>query len=97
MTNMTSSPFSVRLDDGLRAELQAEAKRLDRPASYLASKAIAYYLAERKREREILLERLKEADKGVFVSSEKVGEWVDSWFTENELPMPEPDVFPDRH
>ena len=36
-----------------------------------------------------------EADKGVFVSSEKFEAWVLSRGTENELPMPEPDIFPD--
>ena len=97
MNHMTSSPFSVRLDDTIRAELQAEAKRLDRPASYLASKAIQYYLAERKRERDILLGRMAEADAGVFVASETVESWVDSWFTENELPQPEADITADSH
>ncbi len=39
---------------------------------------------------------LLEADKGVLISSEAVEAWMDSWGTENELPLPEPDVFPER-
>ena len=35
-----------------------------------------------------------EADKGVFVSSEAVDRWMESWGTDNELPIPEPDIFP---
>lgn len=38
---------------------------------------------------------LAEADKGIFVSQETVDRWMESWGTENELPMPEPDIFPD--
>jgi len=37
-----------------------------------------------------------EADKGIFVSQEAVDRWMESWGTENELPMPEPDIFPEN-
>jgi hypothetical protein len=40
-------------------------------------------------------EAVAEADKGVFISGERVSEWLRSWGTPNELPMPEPDIFPD--
>lgn len=40
---------------------------------------------------------IAEADKGVFVSSEAVHRWMESWDTDNELPMPEPDIFPGDH
>jgi hypothetical protein len=40
---------------------------------------------------------LEEADKGVFVSSEAAHRWMESWDTDNELPIPEPDIFPDDH
>ena len=39
---------------------------------------------------------MDEAEKGVFVSSEAVHRWMDSWDSENELPFPEPDVFIER-
>ncbi|WP_413992194.1 hypothetical protein ACMDCR_08950 [Labrys okinawensis] len=46
------------------------------------------------------LEALKiavaEADKGIFISGEAVEAWVRSWDTENELPPPEPDIFPTK-
>ena len=38
---------------------------------------------------------IEEADKGIFVSSEAVDRWMESWGTDNELSMPEPDIFPD--
>ncbi|CAN7687505.1 hypothetical protein [Rhizobium sp. LjRoot254] len=40
---------------------------------------------------------LAEADKGIFVSQEAVDRWMESWGTENELPMPEPDIFPEGY
>jgi predicted transcriptional regulator len=36
----------------------------------------------------------KEADKGIFISGEKMLEWINSCDTENEQPEPEPDIFP---
>jgi len=36
---------------------------------------------------------IAEADKGIFVSQEAVDRWMESWGTENELPMP--DIFPE--
>ena len=43
--------------------------------------------------KEDLEEANRLADEGVFVSAEKVREWMRSWGTENELPRPKPDVF----
>jgi predicted transcriptional regulator len=39
---------------------------------------------------------IAEADKGIFVSSEAVHRWMDSWDNDDELPIPEPDVFSRR-
>jgi hypothetical protein len=43
--------------------------------------------------RQLIRDAVLEAQKGVFVSQEAVHTWMDSWDTENELPMPKPDVF----
>lgn len=45
-------------------------------------------------EKAILEARIAEADKGIFVSAEAVHRWMESWDTDHELPMPEPDIFP---
>ncbi len=91
---MTTVPFSMRLEKDLKAHLNQEAKRVERPASYLASRAISEYLERRKFERELLLERMEEAKSGVFVSEDRVTAWVDSWFTDTELPKPDADIKP---
>ena len=93
---MASSPFSVRLSPELKQRLDAVAEREDRSASYVATKASEAFLDARDAKHAAIRAAFEEADKGVFVSSEAVDRWMESWDTDNELPMPEPDIFPDR-
>jgi predicted transcriptional regulator len=37
---------------------------------------------------------IAKADEGVFISEEAMHRWMQSWDTDNELPPPEPDIFP---
>lgn len=39
-------------------------------------------------------EAVIEADKGIFISQEKMDAWASSWGTDSEFPPPEPDIFP---
>ena len=57
---------------------------------------MALYLNGKDYERKIAEEAFAEAEKGIFVSGEKVHAWMESLGTENELPFPEPDIFPDK-
>ncbi|MEX6507362.1 hypothetical protein [Jiella sp. M17.18] len=93
---MASTDFSLPLGPALRADLDAEARRSNQPATEIAEAAIAQYLAGRKRKREAVRQALREADDGVFISEESVARWVQSWGTESELPPPDPDVLPTR-
>ncbi|MDP2732440.1 MAG: hypothetical protein Q8O63_04930 [Hoeflea sp.] len=90
---MSTVPFTLRLDKDLKTSLEAEAKLEDRSASYLAARAIKMMLEAKAAKRRLIEEAVAEADKGVFISEEKMNAWVESWDTENELPEPEPDVF----
>jgi predicted transcriptional regulator len=87
-------PMSLRIDKDLKAELQAEAAREDRSASYLTQQAAREYIARKEQFRTMVTELEAEAEKGVFISSEKMRAWIASWGTENELPSPDPDIFP---
>ena len=93
MNTMTTVPFSMRLDESLKKQLEFEAQELDRPASYIVSKAIEGYVEARQYKRKAIEAAIKKAEKGVFVSEEAVTKWVDSWDTDNELPKPAPDIF----
>jgi predicted transcriptional regulator len=92
---MNSVPFSLRLEPELKSRLEAVAQSEDRSASYVAARAIEAFLDARDILRADIEAAIVEADKGVFVSSEAVERWMESWDTDNELPMPEPDIFPD--
>jgi predicted transcriptional regulator len=70
-----------------------ETEETDGPSSRDARHDYASFLKNSESERRLLSERIAEADKGVFISSEAMHRWVESWGTENELPPPEPDVF----
>jgi len=91
---MAEVPLSLHVTADLKQQLEEEARLADVSEAELATRAIESYLEICGAEREILKRRVAEADKGVFVSGEAMHRWVESWGTENELPRPEPDIFP---
>lgn len=91
---MATERLSLRIDAGLKKDLEREARREERSASWLAVKAIEAMLRDRAEKREAIREAIAEADKGDFISQEAMDAWVSSWGTETELPLPEPDVLP---
>ena len=94
---MTSeSTFSVRLPEALRREVDEFAKATKRSRSFVVKEAVEAYMQEQRAYYAAIDEALAEADKGAFISGEKVMEWLASWGTDNELPPPEPDIFPKR-
>ena len=92
---MATSPFSLRLSPELKKRLDAVAESEDRSASYVATKAIEAFLDARDAKARAIDAAFREADQGIFVSQEAVHRWMNSWDTDNELPIPEPDIFPD--
>ena len=90
---MGEVPLSLHLKAEVKQKLDDEARSQNVSPSDLVERAIESYLEIRESEREILRQRIAEADKGVFISGEAMHRWIESWGTENELPPPEPDVF----
>lgn len=90
---MTSARFSLRLEPELKVWLEIEAKRQKRSAGFLATEALQHLRKTTEAKRQLIRDAAREAEKGVFVSQEAVHVWMDSWDAENELPIPEPDVF----
>lgn len=91
---MPTAPYTFRMDDNLRKALEQEAQYEDRPASQLANRAIKAMIQAKTAKRQAIEAALVEADKGEFISQEAMNKWMDSWDTDNELPIPEPDIFP---
>jgi predicted transcriptional regulator len=89
-----SQPFSLRLDADTRARLEAEARRLDRPAAQVAARAITRWLDAEAALRGEIDAAVAEAEAGTFVSSAAVAAWMETWGTEAEAPLPAADIFP---
>ena len=94
MDFMPTVSFTMRIDADLKKSLEREAKLEDRSASYLAHKAIESLVTTREQKRTAIQEALADADKGVFISEEKMDAWVSAWGTADEGSEPEPDIFP---
>lgn len=89
---MTTERLSLRIDAGLKKNLEREARREERSSSYLAVKAIETMLRGRAEKRAAIRAAVAEADEGVFISQEAMDTWIDSWDTNSELPPPKPDI-----
>jgi predicted transcriptional regulator len=91
---MTTQPFSLRLDADTRARLEAEARRLDRPAAQVAARAITRWLDAEATLRSEIDAAVAEAEAGAFVSSEAVAAWMETWGSGSEAPPPAADILP---
>ena len=93
---MASAPYSVRLDPELKTRLERHAERTDRSAAYIVQEALSDYLDNADFIEKELDKAEAELNKGEFISEEKMIAWFRSLDTDNELPPPEPDVFPSK-
>ena len=94
---MPTTTFSMRIDEKLKKALEEQAALEDRSASYIAQRAIGEWVAREAAYKADIQAALKEAEKGIWISEEAMDRWVDSWGTGNELPAPEPDIFPEGY
>ena len=92
---MSSQPFTLRLPEEAREDLKFLSTSTKRPQSAIASEILVQEVAAQASRARAIQAALKEARQGAFISQEAMERWVDSLGTDNELPMPEPDVFSD--
>ena len=85
---------SVRLPDNLRREVDEFARRTKRSRSFVVKEAVTAYMEEQNAYWLAIDEAIREADKGVFFSGATVSEWLRSWGTTDENPVPGPDILP---
>ena len=93
---MISPRFTMRLDPELKDWLESEAKRKDRSAAYVAKQAIQALKNKTEAKTQMIREAVAQADKGVFISEDKMTAWFESLGTDHELPEPQDDTFPNQ-
>ena len=91
---MASQSLMISLDPELTDWLVTEAKRQDRSAACITEQAVQSLKDRSEAKSQLIREAVAEADKGTFISEDKMNDWMDSWDSEGELPPPKPDVFP---
>ncbi len=89
---MDDQAVNLPIDRAVHDDPELEAGRQNVTPSAIAEQAIRDCLHFYAAEREILRQRVVEADKGKFISSEAMLRWMESWGTDRELPPPEPDL-----
>ena len=94
---MASDRITIRVQPELKQWFEQRAKRKDRSLGYMVVQSMEQTKRSSEARDQMIREAMTEADKGVFVSEEKMTEWFLSLETENELPLPEPDVFLNRN
>ena len=85
---MNTDTFSVRLDREAKARLQKLAKTTGRSRSFLAAQAIVTYLDINEWQVAGITKALTSLDRGKGVAHNHVRDWVSSWETRKERPVP---------
>jgi predicted transcriptional regulator len=91
---MGELPLSLHLDAKVMHELEQEALLLKVSQSEIAERAIEAFLNLQAHKRDVIAAAAAEADKGVFISSEAMLEWMDRLEDDIDAAPPQPDVFP---
>lgn len=94
---MASDRITIRVEPELKQWFEQQAKRKDRSVGYMVTQSMEQTKRSSEARDQMIRDAMAEADKGVFVSEEKMTEWFLSLETDKELPLPEPDVFLNRN
>ena len=85
---MSSATFTVRVDSNVKKRLEKLAKSTGRSRSFIAAEAIGSYLDVNEWQVAGIKRAIESMDRGEGVPHERVKEWIASWGTKNELPVP---------
>ncbi len=80
--------ITIQLDPAIESRLQEIADARQRSLPEVAADMVTAFVDREEWERRQILKGLAELEAGNGVSHERVAAWLDSWGTENELPMP---------
>ena len=85
---MSSATFTVRLDSAVKKRLEKLAKSTGRSRSFLAAEAINEYLDLNEWQVAGIQKAMVSLDRGEGVAHERVKEWISSWGSKKERPVP---------
>lgn len=83
--------ITVQLDSAVHERLVELAEARQKPISDVAADIIAMHVDSENWERQQILQGFADFEAGRFVSHDRVVAWLESWGTENELPVPQCD------
>jgi RHH-type transcriptional regulator, rel operon repressor / antitoxin RelB len=89
-TMTQSETVTIRLSAEVKSKLEALAASTNRSKSWLASQAIAAYVAEQSWQIQQIEAAitLADSDQAVWVENDDVNAWLTSWGTTDERPTP---------
>ena len=85
---MSSTTVSVRIESAVKKRLEKLAKSTGRSRSFLAAEAINEYLDLNEWQVAGVQRAMASLDRGEGVAHERVKEWVSSWNSNKERPIP---------
>jgi len=83
-----TTTLTIRVEPSVKKRLESIAKSQRRSKAFVAVDAIEDYLAVQEAQIRGIEEAIAAADRGELIPHERVREWIDSWGTKNELPVP---------
>jgi predicted transcriptional regulator len=83
-----SAPLRIELDSDLDRRLSEVAQVMDQPKTALVEQAVRDFLELRDWRNAAIDEGLRAAEEGRVFEHDEIAEWVTSWDTPNERPMP---------
>ena len=83
--------LSVEFDDDLDRRLSEVAEVLDQPKTAVVEQAVRDFLELRVWQDAAIAEGVRAAEEGRVFEHDEIAEWVASWDTPNERPMPSRD------
>jgi RHH-type transcriptional regulator, rel operon repressor / antitoxin RelB len=85
---MSSTTFTVRVDADAKERLERLAKSTGRSRSFLAAEAIDQYLEVNEWQVGGIRRAIASLDRGEGIAHERVKDWVTSWGSGAERPIP---------
>jgi predicted transcriptional regulator len=85
---MPSTTFTVRVDTAAKKRLEKLAKSTGRSRSFLAAEAINEYLKVNEWQVAGIKQAIASLDRGAGIPHQQVKDWVASWGTTDERPIP---------